>query len=374
MRNTDVITGRDISVEKLYTIRDFPVNMLGKVDGDAKDDPVFDMEFGISPDSGIIQLMELVPKEMIYVDTHSNAIGKTWAGQHEMLVKLIGEIGPKRILEIGGATGVLERTYRLDGYTYEKWWIIDPEPNPIETNAEFIKGYFPEDLPAELSPDIIVHSHVWEHAYSPRSFIESITQHVKYNEKMVFSLPNLRFLLENKMTSILNFEHTVYLADYYVEYLLGINGFTIDKKEYYGNHSVMYTVVRNGVVNEADLNGYYIKNKSLFNEYIDSHLKRVARVNEQLKGLKSGAYLFGGHIASQFYLKFGLDYKRIIGCLDNDEFKSGKRLGGTNLIIEKPEVIRDVQAPVVVMPSGPYTKEIANQLYLLNKEALLIEI
>ena len=85
----------------LYTGQ-LPVNMLADAESEPQNDPTYDMVFGIFPDSGVIQLLDLVPEEMIYVDTHSNAVGGIWKRQHEQLAALIGESNPENILEIGG--------------------------------------------------------------------------------------------------------------------------------------------------------------------------------------------------------------------------------------------------------------------------------
>ena len=102
-RNIDAITGATVELEPLYVFKDFPANMLADGSVDSRNDAKFDMRIGISPLSGCIQLMELLPEDMVYVDTHSNAVGSTWKQQHELLAKIIEKQNPQKILEIGGA-------------------------------------------------------------------------------------------------------------------------------------------------------------------------------------------------------------------------------------------------------------------------------
>lgn len=360
-RYKDVITGSTTQPEELYVLKDFPVNMLSDGKTEWNRDIVYDMRFGIFPDSGVIQLLDLVPEELVYIDTHSNAIGAVWKRQHEKLSSIIEHYIPDKVLEIGGATGVLERTYNsLASRKTSSWLIIDPEPNPINTKAKFIKGFFPEAVPKGIEFDIIVHSHTWEHAYSSRSFIENISKVMTKGQRMIFSIPNLKYLMENSMTSIINFEHTVYLTDDYVEYLLAEFGFDIEKKFYFENHSVIYVVVKTGAYN-SNLKALYNVNKTLFLQYIDTHKEKMKKLNSIIKA-KSRCYLFGGHITTQFYFAFGLDQNLICGILDNDIYKHGKRVSGTPWIIESPLKLKKIDCPTVIVPSGPYTEEIKGQI------------
>ena len=101
-RKYDVITGSNTTPEELFTLKKFPVNMLADGNTNVENDPLYDMQFGIFPDSGVIQLLDLVPEELVYVDTHSNAVGGVWKRQHELLSSIIAKHFPSSILELGG--------------------------------------------------------------------------------------------------------------------------------------------------------------------------------------------------------------------------------------------------------------------------------
>ena len=285
---------------------------------------------------------------------------------------------PGTILEIGGGTGALEKVYNsITGDKVDEWIIIDPEPNPIETNAKFIRGFFPNALPKGIKFDLLVHSHVWEHAYSPRDFLSTIVKILPIGGKMIFSVPNLRYLLEEAVTSILNFEHTVYLSDYYVDYLLSEFGFEIEEKKFFENHSVMYSTIKTGIQKRYvdKLSGLYELNKSLFKQYVDRHESRMRLLNSKITGLSEKCYLFGGHITTQFYLAFGLDASNIRGVLDNDKFKHGRRVGGTKWVVQSPLLLRDLACPEVILPSSPYTEEIKKQIIAsINPNTRFMEI
>ena len=372
-RKYDVITGSNTIPEELFTLHKFPVNMLADGNTNVENDPLYDMQFGIFPDSGVIQLLDLVPEELVYVDTHSNAVGGVWKRQHELLSSVIAKYFPSSILELGGGTGILEKTYNSHAdKKVNSWIIIDPEPNPIDTNAKFIKGFFPDAMPKNLEFDILVHSHTWEHAYSSREFIKNISIILKAGQRMIFSVPNLKYLMEQAMTSILNFEHTIYLSDDYVEYLLDEFGMKIENKIFFENHSIIYdTVKTDRNKHNVNLSLLYEKNKSLFENYIKIHQSKMHKLNE----IRHSSFLFGGHITTQFYIAFGLDKSMICGILDNDKFKHGKRVSGTTWKIQPPAILKNLSSPFVILPSSPYSEEIKKQIIgEINAHTRFIEI
>ncbi|MBR3723271.1 MAG: methyltransferase domain-containing protein [Selenomonadaceae bacterium] len=362
-RKTDVITGETVELESLYVFKDFPVNMLVDAAFSPENDALFDMSIGISANSGCIQLMETLPEEMIYVDKHFNAIGGMWNRQHQTLANLIGKQNDEKILEIGGGTGILERVYNSYKKNPVKWTIIDPCPNPLNTNAKFIKGYFPASYDPSIEFDTVVHSHVLEHSYSPCDFIKSVCDILKQGQRMVFSVPNFDALLSECATSIINFEHTICLAEEYVDFLLAKFGFVINEKIHFENHSVIYDTMWTGQPKSTNsLGGLYEKNKKLFKNYIDKHLSQVKKLNYLLEHKERKVFLFGAHIASQFYLAFGLHSDKIEMLLDNDKSKWGKRLGGSHLLVASPDVLQTFSMPTVILPLSPYSDEIKANL------------
>ena len=102
------------------------------------------MCFGINEATGIIQLMKLPSNDNIYIDSHSNAVGSIWQKHRESVVRIMKRCAPECVFEIGGGGGFLEHTYNVaDGSKTKKWIILEPQPNPINTSAEYIQGFFP---------------------------------------------------------------------------------------------------------------------------------------------------------------------------------------------------------------------------------------
>ena len=55
----------------------------------------------------------------------------------------------------------------------------------------------------------------------------------------------MRVMLERQYTNCLNFEHTIYLAENYIDTLLTYHGFEIvEKKNFLDDHSIFYAAIK----------------------------------------------------------------------------------------------------------------------------------
>jgi hypothetical protein len=60
--------------------------------------------------------------------------------------------------------------------------------------------------------------------------------------------------------------------------------------------------------------------------------------------------------------------------LDNDKNKQGKRLYGTDLMVQDPGVLKAEQRPAVILKAGIYNDEIkADILCNINREVVFLE-
>ena len=350
-RNADVITGME-DLELLYTFRNFPV-FMGCSTTPASNDLMADMNFWISPSSGMIQLNPLLPLDVLYPEAHgAGCIGNLWAMHHQALAKFIEKFDPSSVLEIGGAHGILATNYQ--NIKSISWTILEPNPTPIDKcKAQIIKGFFDKDFKFLGDVDVIVHSHVLEHIYNPDLFVGYCSKFLKIGKKLIFSVPNMRVMLERKYTNCLNFEHTYYLSEDYIEILAAKYGFMVLEKKYFlDDHSIFYAMERCEAVNLIKpLTNLYEINKKLYLDYIELHVKLVVDINRQLAAAGGrDIFLFGAHVQAQYLIGFGLDIQKVNAILDNDSTKHGKRLFGTTKQVACPSVLRDKKNPIY---SGP---------------------
>ena len=350
-------------LEHLHTFSGFPV-FMGCTAQDSSLDLKEDMSWYISRSSGLIQLKKLLPPDILYPESHgAGEVGALWSHHHKEFAKFIKQFQPKSVFEIGGAHGILEKEYNLTDKV--EWTILEPNPSPVEgCNAKFIKGFFNENFKFDHEYDAVVHSHVFEHIYDPNAFIQQLSDFMIQGKKLIFSLPNMRTMLERKYTNCINFEHTIFLTEPYVEYLMAKFGFRALKKEYFqADHSIFYAATRDDEVPKLNLDeNLYEINKKIFGEYIQYHQELVLELNKKIEIYNGPIFLFGAHVFSQYLIEFGLNKVLIKSLLDNNVQKQGKRLYGTTLQVESPSVLAEIQNPAVILRAGVYNEEIKQQI------------
>lgn len=360
-RNLDVVTG-SANMEKLHSITDFPV-FMGCVDHAKNEDLVAELTWQICRDSGFIQLKKLIPLDVLYQAQHAGAVGKIWGEHHRRFSQFLHKQNPTSVLEVGGAHGILSKEYKQYGKI--PWTILEPNPAPVDgCDARFIKGFFNNKFSYDEHFDTVVHSHVFEHIYEPDQFVSHLSGFMDAGKRLVFSLPNMQVMLERKYTNCINFEHTVFLTEPYVEFLLAKHGFKLLAKEYFmDDHSIFYAAERDLSVKPIAIpHGLYEKNKQLYRDYVSYHAELINDLNRKMSATSQPVYLFGAHVFAQYLIESGLDTSRIVSLLDNDANKQGKRLYGTSLTVQSPEALREVKDPIVILKAGVYNQEIKDDI------------
>lgn len=372
-RNLDVIYKKD-DLEPLYSFKNFPV-FMGTTEEDSATDLLVDMNFFISRGTGMIQLNPLLPLEVLYPASHgAGFVGRSWESHHAELAKFISKFRPKSVLEIGGAHAILANNYQKIDYI--DWTILEPNPTPVEgCKAKIIKGFFDENFHYTDAVDVVVHSHLFEHIYYPSLFMKHLAHFLSEGKMLIFSVPNMRVMLERKYTNCLNFEHTVYLAENYIDTLLTEYGFEIlEKNNFLDDHSIFYAAIKSSTSKKIPLEvGLYEKNSKLYLDYVEFHGELVCSINSRIRNSHGRKiFLFGAHVQAQYLIGFGLDINSIDAILDNDINKHGKRLYGTEKIVNGPAILKDLDDPIVIVRAGTFTDEIVSQVRKINSNVEFI--
>lgn len=374
-RNSCVLTNQD-DLQDLFTFKNFPI-FMGATDQNPHFDQFIDMKWSYSKTSGIIQLRELLSLSDLYSEqTTTGAIGQVWKNHHQSFAQFIAKYSPEKVLEIGGAHGILSvETEKI--WPKIHWRIVEPNPAPIpECRAEFIPKFFDANTNLISKTDLIVHSHTMEHIYDPMGFLRNIALQLQVGQLMIFSIPNLEKWFLKGHANALNFEHTYLLTFEVAQEMLALNGFSVLQVELFReDHSIFIASRFIGKQTPAQSQSF-----SLTPEFPGIFLKNIERkqsfaLNCNLKIPKNEAqvYLFGAHVFSQQLLNLGLNEKLLKGILDNDYTKIGRRLYGTNLNIFPPQKIVNEDSPIVIVDAGEYSKEIKDQLLNLHHNVVIWE-
>jgi len=371
-RNHCIISGNE-DLELLYSFKDFPV-FMGCVEHSSSEDIKVNMDWWISKSTGSLQLNPLIPLEVLYQQQHADSVGTIWKQHHQAFAEFIVGFGVNDVFEIGGAHGILSKNYKslVEG---ARWTILEPNPRPVDgVDAEIIQGFFDEHFSLDRKVDAVVHSHVMEHIYEPKLFVENLSRFIDEDGLLLFSIPNMHAQLRSYFTNCLNFEHSDFLIEMFVDYLLESHGFLLVKKEYFLGHSVFYAAVKRGGVRSQSLPNLYEYNKKLFEDFVDYHIRLVRDINNRLETIKGNVYLFGAHIFSQYLIGFGLDVSKVKFVLDNAKEKQKKRLYGTNFQVSSPKILEGDNEAIVILKAGIYNEEIkADIISNINPNVAFIE-
>jgi hypothetical protein len=374
-REVCVITGKK-DLEHLYTLKDFPV-FIGCTSNLPEDDLFADMDWFISKRSGVIQLKKLLPLDIIYSGYHSEAIGDIWKRHHEQFSDFIcGNIIDLTIVEMGGSNGTLaEKCLKKNKNIH--WTIvepnIDPKYTPTTSNINICKSYIENQLDIISKSDVFVHSHVLEHLYTPYETMKIVANKQNVGDKMIFSIPDLHKYLKNKYANSINFEHTYFLTDTVTDYLLRRLGYIIKDKKYFEGHSIFYSCEFKGNRDESILKlDFYKDYKALYLSMISFYTEEVKRLNKVINNWDGEVHLFGAHIFSQFLIYMGLESHKIDGIIDNSKEKENKRLYGSSLLVNNPNILVGRDDVLAIVKGGQYQEEIEKQLFEINKDLCIV--
>lgn len=361
IRNGSIFTNRG-NLEPLYKLSNCPV-FMGCIEQPESSDLFADMEWVICKDTGSIQLLKLLPLDILYMNHHNDGCGTVWMNYYAEFAEFLGKFNLSSVLEIGGGNGVVAEKF-LASSEEVQWTIVEPNPGVIRNNKlKIIKEWFGPTFKTNENVDAIVHSHVLEHVYDPVEFLQNINNFLNVGDYHIFALPNMLKQLENKYTNCLNFEHTIFLSESFVDFLLINNGFKVIEKRCYTDHSIFYATRKvNTIKSGEEPKNQYNKNKPLFQEFIDYHIKMVHELNDKIDSAILPTYIFGAHIFSQFLLTFGLNGDKILYVLDNSLTKQEKRLYGTSLFVKSPAILRGIGPANVILKAGAYNTEIKKDI------------
>jgi hypothetical protein len=266
------------------------------------------------------------------------------------------------IIEIGGKTGILaKQILKVEKHTYTIIDICDSDiniPGVIFKNENAEESSYNED-------DIVVMSHVFEHLYNPKDFIQKL-----YNEKVsdiFISIPNMRSLLEKSVLLLINVEHTFYCDMNYCIALFESNGYKNVDNFYFNDHSIFFhfridrpkQIVWNTISSvKIELNNYFISIEKLYKNII---------INKPFYIAPAGYY-------GQMIYYLLSPNTNIIGFLDNDANKTGQRVYGTPKYIEYPSVLTNINEPNILISASLYSKDIINNFLRFNKNINFINI
>jgi hypothetical protein len=232
---------------------------------------------------GCIQLKNLFPQHEIYSEPLQVFDGPAIRKHHDLFCDfIINNIHYEPILfEIGGSYGNLAKRI-ISKYNENSFDIIykimefSADYYPTINNIEYISGNCEEYDYKGINT--IIMSHVFEHLYKPRDFIENIS---KTDVKNIFiSIPDMDNLMKINDINNINILHTFYINTKFITYLFQLYGFTLKNKYEYTNNSIFYYFYKSSQTIEIEYKQISLLNEiPTFYETIISKIKSINIIN-----------------------------------------------------------------------------------------------
>ena len=374
-RNICAICDTKLSIDDIIcNIHNVPIKITCT---DNKISQLEDMIFAQCNKCNTIQLQKLIPLEILYNGSHNfTSSGILWDNYFKLFSKTIDNyVKDKTILEIGCPSGKIA----MNVNNYNKWFIIEPNINKdihFNKNIYYIESFFDENLTINENIDLIIHSHLFEHIYYPNNFLKKCYELLNDNGEMFFGVPNMTYFTQSNNTTFLGlfFEHTIFLNEENIVYLLSKNNFKIINIIYYDNHSIIYhckkiskdKLIINNDFKITNYYTYFIESINKYKEYINQYNYIILSTNKDI-------YLFGASYNTQQLLVLGLLSNKIKGILDNCTGKHNKFFYGYDLKICDPKtILSNNNNCIVILKNGNYTNEIKEQILSINPNIEII--
>jgi hypothetical protein len=352
------------------TIPNFPIYM-GISKSDSTSDICVDQEWVTCDSCGTLQLFKLIPFDLLYsTNHHHEVVGPTWLRHHIKFADFIRVEPNDKVVEIGSAHDFLAGIL-LDENPNLDFLSIEPDSTNPDTRISHIKGYAEDHISVIAERRVIIHSHVLEHVYQPRKFMESLADAMTESSVMYISFPNIEELLIHKGTNALNFEHSYFLTPQVFGIIIESVGLRIVRQERFEGHSYFFELQKFNVKQVDKVRDF--QETRLFDDLWSELEDFVKKTLEKMGSKEIPTYLFGSHVFSQALFTQGLHQTKLSGVLDNAQSKQGSRLYGTTLTTFSPEVVRNLNPVQVILRASHYQDEIRLQLQDINPNVEIIE-
>jgi hypothetical protein len=365
IRNTCVIC-RNSSLEDIFTMQNYPITPSSNHE-DVSTDEYADCIFASCNVCGSVQLKTLVDPIKLYKDSHNSTEDTpTWKEHHLLFAEFICKhSNTSRVLEIGGNSGTLYKHLCSSLPNYTILDICDSERRP--KNVPFVQGNC-ESYDLSGHTDIIM-SHTFEHLYNPLKFIENLSR--GRVQSVYISIPNMEHLYASKNISVLHNEHTFFVGEQEIKYMFSLNGYVCNTVVPFKNHSTFYKFVLDS--SSSPLTIPTNTDRSLA---ISSYM---AAFEHSLKDIVVDRACFicpAGHYGQKIYYYLQKYNEYMLGFIDNDPSKQGKRVYGTPLKVFRPDVLNmhTNKSICVVLFAGPYREELKAQLNMIHNNIRYIDL
>lgn len=333
---------------------------------------LFNLNFVGCNNCGCVQLKNLFEQSIIYEEPIQCIDGPLLLKHNELFANFVFENckNEKILFEIGGSYGkiakqIINKYININLEIDYKILEFNIENYPTIENIQYLEGNC-ESFNFNDYKTIIM-SHVFEHLYNPREFIKKISDDNVDN--IFISIPDMDNLMKNGDINNLNIFHTFYINTIFLEYIFNLYNYELIKSFNYKESSIFYYFKKNkeSMVEPKEYRQIFLL-KTIGDFYKDiTKRTQILDINKEFFICPAGFY------GRNIYNNLNENTKnKVLGFLDGDSFKIGKRLSGTPLNIYDKNYIKNYDKVVVLICSEKHKDELSNELIKYNKNIEII--
>ena len=370
MQRTHCVICLSDTLERIYSIPNYPIKFIANENSNKSEDIYIDFNLVSCQRCGCVQLENLIDQTILYDLPHNTSGSKVWDRQNDILSDMIIKeslYSNRHIIEVGGCSGVLAKIVKQKNKTIPYILFDICNNNPNISDVDFILGNCEEyNFPSD---SIIVLSHVFEHLYEPHKFVNNMK---KNNVKdIIIAIPNMTAQMENNIHPVLYQEHTYLCELNDIKYIFSYYGYSIKSQYNYDIHAVLIHFTLSDTHIEPILQPNFDRISYIKKMYTEKYTKTNNLI------LDKPFYIIPASFSGlQIYNNINTIYKQnILGFLDNDKGKVGRRFYGTDNFVFNMEHVKTCENEItIVIHKGGYIQEIMNQLnnYKININYIII--
>ncbi len=319
--------------------------------------------------------------ELSYAELHSEAIGGIWLRHHDTFAafcmrKMAYLLKQPSVLEIGPSSNPIVRRIQCEFDSVCYCDMLTELPFALIHNEVYVQARFPEHMDSNRF-EIIIASHVFEHADNLNKFLKGALDRLEKNGSVLISIPNFQYWIENKYWNAITPEHNNYPMEEHLRYLAQLCRVEIEI-EYFENHSVFAHFKKTEWTDRPFIIFNPSAAEKILLQWVESlqhsiELAENALISAAQKHHFDAVLLAGASHLSQYPILMSHQItQRVTNVIDNSDYKNGKRLYGTKVIVKEFEIIADYIQPAVVIFASPYQNEMSKQVKALNPRAIVL--
>lgn len=330
---------------------------------DNPDNKSWDMKYGYCETCYSVQLKTLLDPNILYDKNYIQPVSESynWVQHNMSFVNfIINSVNiNKPLIEIGSSSFVLGK--HLIEY-YKDYTVFDYslEQADKKDGVKYIEGNY-ENYNFQENSNIIM-SHVFEHLYDPKKFIENCKKNNV--ENIIFSVPNMNDL---SIFNVFN-HHTFLYNDDDIEYIFKINHYKLMNKSFFNTNDKSFPCLFfhfqiSNEKKEPIILRKIIENRHLFNYNI-------------LKSFKVPEKTFIATAGMQSLTIYSIieNNKKIIGVIDYNKKIQNNKYGNTDLLIQPYEYLKGYSSEYSILVFGYRIPDIINNIKKVNNDINIIKM